>query len=547
MPWPAPSRWRRRATPVHRRESPEVSDVVLYNGRVLTQAKPATAEAVAVRDGRIAWVGRSADAWNGGSAGAKRIDLGGRTVVPGFSDAHAHVWKVGHLLTSMLDLRRATSVSALVDDVRRFAARRPGQEWLLGRGYNEASLVERRAPTRHDLDRASPDRPVVLTRTCGHIYAVNSAALAKAGIDATTAAPDGGVIERDERGEPTGQLQETAMGLMNRVMPGPTAGDYEAMIVAALGHQLSLGITASSDCGVAPALLSVYRSLDAHGALPSRVNVMPLRRVDGLPRPVPLPERFASDMLRVDTVKFLADGGLSGATAALSVKYKHASTSGVLRFANEELLALCRESHKAGWRLATHAIGDAAIDQVLTIYESLGPHPGGLAPRIEHFGLPSAAQLARAARLGVIAAPQTIFIRSLGRNFRSCLPDAFLPRTYPIRAMLDAGVRVALSSDAPVVEDDNPLVGMMAAITRRDDEGCLLAPEQAITAPEALRGYTVGGAVAAGEESNRGCIERGKWADLAVLSGDPLSVEPEALPTIHVDLTFVAGRVAYER
>ena len=198
---------------------------------------------------------------------------------------------------------------------------------------------------------------------------------------------------------------------------------------------------------------------------------MPLRRVDGVPDPVPLPEQCASPMLRVDTVKFLADGGLSGATAALSIPYRHVDQRGVLRFEESELRSLCRESHDAGWRIAIHAIGDVTIDQVLNIYESLGDHPRGYRHRIEHFGLPDATQLARASRLGVIAAPQTIFIHSLGRNFRNYLPDAFLPRTYPIRAMLDAGVCVALSSDAPVVEDDNPFLGMMAAVTRLDNEG----------------------------------------------------------------------------
>src|SRR5262249_50564377 len=207
-----------------------------------------------------------------------------------------------------------------------------------------------------------------------------------------------------------------------------------------------------------------------------------------------------------------------------------APQKGVLRFEHHELQALCRETHDAGFRIATHAIGDVAIDQMLEIYESLGPHPRGLTHRIEHFGLPDAGQLARASKLGVIAAPQTIFIHSLGRNFRKYLPDSFIPRCYPIRAMLDAGVRVALSSDAPVVEDDNPLAGAMAAVTRRDQEGYDIAPEQAITINEALRGYTVGGAVATGQESRLGSIEPGKWADLAVLSDNPLTVAIESLP-----------------
>jgi predicted amidohydrolase YtcJ len=386
---------------------------------------------------------------------------------------------------------------------------------------------------------------VVLTRTCGHICVVNTVALGRAGIGVDTAAPAGGVIERDDRGRPNGLLHETAIGLIKRVLPAPSGDEYAAMIVAGLRHQLSWGITSSSDCGVPPEILAAYRALDGASELPARVNVMPLRRVDGVSSPVPLPDRFVSHMLRVDTAKFLADGGLSGATAALSVNYRHAPQKGVLRFDRDELQALCRETHAAGWRIATHAIGDVAIEQVLGIYESLGAHPRGLAHRIEHFGLPDATQLARASTLRLIAAPQPIFIHSLGRNFRNYLPDAFLARTYPIRAMLDAGVRVALSSDAPVVEDDNPLAGMRAALVRRDGDGEPIAPEQAITAREALYGYTMGGAIASGDESNRGAIEPGKWADLAVLSANPLTTDAESLPAIKVDLTLVGGRIVF--
>jgi predicted amidohydrolase YtcJ len=523
-----------------------VFDLVLHNACVLTQAGH-TVTAVAVRHGRIAAVGESADLLCAAGPGSARLDLGGRTLVPGFNDAHAHIWKIGHLRTAMLDLRRVHSIEELNEKVRSASAQMPADAWVIGRGFNEAVLRERRAPTRYDLDAAAPHHPVVLTRTCGHICAVNGVALQRAGIRANTAAPPGGVIDRNERGEPTGLLHETAMGLVTRAMPPPGAAEYEAMIDAALRHQLSLGITSSSDCGVSPQLLKVYRDMEAKGALPARINVMPLRRLDGSSDAVPLPEQFVSDRLRVDTVKFLADGGLSGATAALSVPYRHADTRGVLRFDTGELRELCREAHAAAWRIATHAIGDVAIDQVLSIYEVLDAHPRGYAHRIEHFGLPDAVQLTRAARLGVIAAPQTVFIHSLGRNFREYLPDAFLPRCYPVRAMIDAGVTVALSSDAPVVEDDNPLLGISAACTRRESGGDTIAPEQAITVEEALYAYTMGGAHASGDAANRGSIVPGKWADLAVLSGDPLATEPDSLIDLSVDMTFLAGEVAFER
>jgi hypothetical protein len=526
-------------------------DTLLFNGNILTMESVGRASAVAFgaigfNNGRIAAVGDTKALLAQAAAQTVLYDLQGRTVVPGFIDAHAHIWKIGHLLTTMLDLRRVASIEDLCAAVRQRDAQLPRGDWLQGRGFNEAALAERRKPTRDDLDKAVPVRPVVLTRTCGHIFAANSAALKLAGITAQTRAPVGGVIERDENGEPNGILHETAMGLITRVMPPPTASDYAKMIRAALEHQLSLGITSSADCGVAPELLEVYLELDRQGALPARVLVMPLRRVDGRKDPVPLPAKHVSDRLRVDTVKFLADGGLSGATAALSVRYRHSDTKGTLRFDEEDLRALCQESHDQGWRIATHAIGDVAIDQVLRIYEGLGPHPEGLAHRIEHFGLPSELQLKRAAKLGVISAPQSIFIRELGRNFLEFVPDQFLPRTYPIRAMLNAGLTVALSSDAPVVEDDNPLAGMNAAITRRSKEGVAIAPEQSISAQEALYAYTMGGAIASGDAANRGSIRPGKWADVAVLSADPLTTDPAALMDIRVEMTFVAGSKVYQ-
>ncbi len=523
-----------------------MADQILTNAVVLTPRPAPDATTIVVRDGVIAAVGNASVA-AAARPGARTFDLGGRCVVPGFNDAHAHVWKIGHLLTTMLDLRGVASVDAIVSKVAAFRGRLPEGAWLLGRGFNEAALTERRMPTRADLDRAAPDRPVVLTRTCGHIYATNSVALARAGITAATTPPVGGEIDRGADGAPTGILRETAMGLITKVMPPPTDADYERMITAALTHQLSLGITMSSCCGVNPQLLAVYRAMDAGGRLPARMNVMPFRRVDGVPTPIPLPALHRSDMLRVDTVKFLADGGLSGATAALSCNYRHAAHQGMLRFEHDELAALCRESHDAGWRLATHAIGDVAIEQMLDIYQALGPHPHGLRHRIEHLGLPNEAQLARASRLGVIAAPQSIFLYELGRNFRDYLPDALLPRCYPLRAMLDAGVTVALSSDAPVVENDNPLAGMVAAITRADREGQVIAPDQAITAAEALQAYTRGGAVAAGLEDRLGAIAPGLWADLAVLSGNPLTTPPDELTGLSVEMTMLGGRVVYER
>ena len=308
------------------------ADLLLINGNFLTidDAAP-KASAIIFSGGRVARVGDTKTLRNEARPDTSVVDLGGRTAIPAFTDAHAHVWKMGHLLTTMLDLRKTTSIEDLVSSVNARHRSMPAGQWLLGRGFNEVIMSEKRKPTRRDLDRAAPDRPVALTRTCGHIYAVNSLALKLAGITANTEPPVGGVIERDENGEPNGLLHEMAMGLVNEVLPPPSNSDYEQMIHAALRHQLSLGITASADCGVIPELLEVYREMDRRGEMPARVNVMPLRRVDSRKDPVPLPELHRSDMLHVDTVKFLADGGLSG-DCALSVRYRHADTKGTLRF-----------------------------------------------------------------------------------------------------------------------------------------------------------------------------------------------------------------------
>lgn len=469
------------------------------------------------------------------------IDLGGRHVLPGLNDPHVHLWKVGHLLTTMQDLRGVESLGDLQSRLRDFAGRlKPGQ-WYQGRGYNEAILAERRHPTRADLDAALGDRPGYLIRTCAHIAVANSAALRIAGITRDTAPPPGGVIEHDDAGEPTGVLHETALGLVANCIPPPTTADYAAMITAGSRHQLSLGITSATDPAVFPALEEAYRFLDIQKSLPQRVNLLAIRRPDGGTETHPLPQQHQSDFLRIDSVKFFADGGLSGATAALTRDYRHAATRGVLRFETEELYSLAREAHLAGLRIGTHAIGDAAIEQVLAIYERLAAERPGPRHRIEHLGLPTDDQLRRIATARIIAVPQAIFIDELGANFRRYLDDDYLARVYPLRRMIDAGIDVALSSDAPVVRNDNPFSGMRAAILRRDREGQPIAPAEALTVHECLHAYTVGGAIATGDEANRGSLEPGKFADFIIVDRDPTAIAPEELDRVTVEEVHIGG------
>ncbi len=243
-----------------------MTDAIFVNGILLTQ-NPALprAEALAVEAGRITAVGARHDIEALSGPGTERIDLDGRTLVPGFNDSHVHVWKVGQLLTGILDLRATESLEELKAELRRRDRELPEGAWLLGRGYNEQFLAEGRQPTRWDLDAAAKERPVALTRTCGHMIVGNSRALALAGVDRNTVSPAGGEVERDATGEPTGLVKENAMGLLKSVIPEPTASEYAAMILAAGRAQLSKGITSASEAGATPALLEAYRALDARG------------------------------------------------------------------------------------------------------------------------------------------------------------------------------------------------------------------------------------------------------------------------------------------
>lgn len=523
---------------------------LFFNGTLHTMdAQFPRAEALLVgNDGRIAAVGTLADVEAAAKTGTERVDLGGRTLIPGFNDAHVHIWKMGLLLTRQVVANKATApdIEAIVYLFRDKADTLPQGTWVTGRGYNEAELPERRHPTRYDLDAASLDHPIALTRTCGHMIVANSKALEAAGITRDTPNPPGGVIVRDLNGEPTGLLQETAMGLLNRVIPEPTEAEMTEAISAANRHQLSLGITSATDPLLTPFHLRVYRAMEAAGALKVRVNGLPIRRPDGGTETLPLPEKFISDFLRIDTVKFFADGGLSGATAAISQPYKVTNDSGVLRFEDADLRELMWEAHAGGFRIGTHAIGDRALDQVIGVYEYLYQRlmRPDLRHRIEHLGLPSAEHLRRCRAMSVIAVPQTVFLPALGASFRRYLPDDYMPRCYPVRAMLDAGLTVALSSDAPVVPDDNPILGIKAAVDRLAPDGEPIAPEQAITAEEALYAYTMGGAIASGDADNRGSLTPGKWADLAILSGDPLATPTERLLEIKAEAAYVGGVLA---
>lgn len=523
---------------------------LFYNGNFLTQNRQnPTANAMLVENRRILAIGNENTFQDLDETVHKR-DLQGKTVLPGFIDSHIHVWKVGNLLTYTLDVRGIESIEALQDRLSDEVRQNPEAIWMQARGFNEATMHEGRMPTRHDLDKITTEKPIYLLRTCAHIAVFNSKALELAQITKDTHLPFGGIMDLDEHGEPNGILRETAMGLVTKHIPPFSEAQYETMIHAASTALLQHGVTSATDPGVLPDLLQVYRNMDAENALKMRFNVMAIRLPDGGEVPLPLPETYSSERLTIDTIKFFSDGGLSGKTAAISRPYRGfeaINDCGILRFDEQRLYEMAEEAHQNGLRIGIHAIGDRAIETVLNVYAKLYDEmPSSKSHRVEHFGLPTDAHIAKMVRYGIHALPQAIFLDEMGPNFRKYLDDGFISRCYPIRTLLDAGVKTSLSTDAPVVKSLNPFQGIQAAVTRLDRTGVAISPSEAISIEEALYLYTMGSADANGNAHEVGSLEVGKKADFIVLNQNPLESSSDLLKEIKVLQTFVDGELVFD-
>ncbi|MDW8394208.1 MAG: amidohydrolase [Chitinophagales bacterium] len=517
-------------------------DIVFFNAKILTQdQRQPHASAMLLRQDRIVAVGDLPDVLAFTSSETASIDLRGLAVVPGFIDAHIHVWKVGSLLTHQLDVRGTRSLDDLLQALAEYGRQHPGRPWLVARGFNEALWPDNRLPDRKDLDRVISNRPVVVMRTCAHQLVANTAALQAAGITAWTRPPFGGQIVFGQDGQPNGRLTETAMNLVLSHMPPYSEHDYQVMTEAAQRHLLQNGITAATDPAVMPDLLEVYRSLCRQGRLQLRLQAIAVRLPDGQQQALPLPERMDEPFLQINSVKFFADGAISGRTAALYRPYPGTDERGSLRLQPESFLELADEAQQAGFRIATHAIGDEAMDLVCHTYEQLWNRYRQSGNRVEHVGLPSSDNLHFMHEAGVFAVMQPIFLYELGKNFRSYLDEERCRRLYPLRSVWDAGITLALSTDAPVVQSVHPMDNLRAAVTRCDAEGFVIGTKEALSPEEALYAYTMGSAQANQTERFNGSIAAGKWADLVILSDNPLKLNPDT----EVVATLVGGVVRY--
>ena len=478
------------------------------------------------------------------------VDLSGAHVYPGFTEGHGHFMSLGAAL-EQVDLGGTASFAEVVERVRAAARELPPGEWVAGRGWDQNDWPTKAFPHHRELSAAVPDRPVVLRRVDGHALLVNAAALAVAGIGSRTAEPSGGRIQRDASGEPTGILIDAACDLIERLIPPPSDAVRERRARLAGQRLASLGFTEIHDAGTTRSDLAVVRQLAGQHRLPIRVYVMLDGGDDAL-----LDAEFAAGpslwpdgMLAVRAVKLYADGALGSRGAWLSEPYADEPASRGLEVTTEARLGdVIRRATAARFQPCIHAIGDAAVSRALDLYDrDVGEAATLVRPRIEHAQVVRPADVARFARIGVIAAVQPTHCTSDMPWAPERLGEARIAWAYRWRSLLAAGTRLDLGSDVPV-EDADPRLGVWAAVTRRQLGGTPVGGwnmAEALSSAEAVDGYTAWNAYAAFEEDWRGAIRPTYAADFTVFDRDLSAGKPEEFLKARVLRTIVAGHDAF--
>jgi hypothetical protein len=532
----------------------QAADLILTDGNIYTLDPSAPrATALAARGDRIVYVGDAAGALKMKGNSTRVIDLAGKTVVPGLIDAHGHVAGLG-FLANRLDVTGTASAQEIATRVAARAAQlKPGQ-WIRGRGWDQNDWEGKAFPTHHLLDEAAPANPVALERVDGHAIWTNSRAIEVAGVASSTPDPPGGKIIRDGSGEPTGVFVDAAAGLIEKKMPAPTRHETLEALRAGMRRCLEAGLTGAHDAGVSDEQLELYRELLVKGVFPFRIYAMLADEPALIDRELSRgPEiGLGAGRLTVRAIKLYMDGALGSRGAALLAPYKDdPGNTGLLQMEPARLNEIARRAASSGYQVCVHAIGDRGNRLTLDGFETAIKASGGkeLRFRVEHAQVLASDDIARFASLGVIASMQPTHATSDMYWAEDRLGPERAQGAYAWKSLLNSGARLACGSDFPV-ESERPLLGFYAAITRQDAKGWPEGgwhPDQRLTRQEALKCFTLDAAYAAFEESSRGSIERGKLADLTVLSNDIMQVPaPEILKT-SVAMTIVGGRIAFER
>jgi len=530
----------------------EIADAILVNGNIVTiDAKRSTVKALAIKDGKILFVGDDQAVRDMSGDSSKVIDLSGRTVTPGLIDAHCHLSAAGLLGSAYLDVSwpAVFTIEQLQAKVTEWIAKTPPGEWVVGAGW---VTFGGRYPNKQDLDPVSPNHPVMLISQGGHMAVVNSLALEMVGVTASTPDPGNGRFLRESNGEPNGTvLNHPAMDYFRRLWP-PDLLDVKAHETSILNPQATfaaMGVTSFQDV-YARGLerMQAYFNIARRDEMTIRGQVMNvleyIQELDGRIEAIEA-IRFENDYMHFGGAKFQADGGLEAS-------FTHEPHEGIMWnnpiWKPKDLNEAVRAFHDAGYQVAIHTGGDAAVDMALDAIENAmnkNPRPDPR-HRIEHSVLNTAAALQREKDLGIVISTQPTLITAFADAMARIWGEERVQRTIPTRTWLDMGVPVCLSSDAPSMPWWDPQSTLFASIARVSLSGKLIGPEQALTIEEAMYAHTLVGAYADFAENKKGSLEPGKFADLIVWHDNPYTTALENIRSLTVDLTMVGGKVVHQ-
>jgi len=479
---------------------------------------------------------------------AQRVDARGKTVLPGLTDAHAHMYGQGFLQVS-LDLSGSTSVAEAVSRIAAYATNNPHSDWIQGRGWNQVLWPDQEFPQARDIDAVVSDRPVYLRRVDGHASWLNSAAMKIAGIDDDTADPVGGKIIRDAQGKATGVLIDKARNLVKAHLPPPTKNDYRQAFRKAFEQLVALGITGVHDAGVDITQAEVYMAMADDAELQLRIYAMLANagaNLDAIGEPI---IAYGDDRLDIRSVKIYVDGALGSRGAAMLEPYSDDPENHGLAFlSTDQLAADVSKANRMGFQVGVHAIGDDGNRRVLDALEKVQQgKPSKMRNRVEHAQIIALEDISRFAELGVIAAMQPTHATSDMNMAKDRIGSERLRGGYAWRKLLDTGAVIASGSDFPV-ELPNPFYGLHAAVTRQDRNNLPSGgwyADEAMTRAEALRSFTLDAAFAAHQEDRLGSLEPGKWADFILIDRDYFKIPADQIDDIRVLETWVAGKRVY--
>ena len=526
------------------------ADTVLHNVNGYTSSTDGIREfSVLVFDdtGRVVAVGD--DDLITASPDYRRIDGGGLTVLPGLIDAHAHVYGLG-LLNTSLDITGVPSVDDAAKRIRAYAEQNPSAHWILGRGWNQVLWAVKEFPSAAHIDAVVSGRPVWLRRIDGHAGWANSAAMTIAGINDDTPDPVGGKVLRDDNGHATGIFVDKAMALVDRHLPAPGKDDYRSALRSAIATLIAQGMTGVHDAGIDLMNAEVYMSMADNDELDMRIYAMTGGAgdvLDAIGKPL---RAYGNDHLEIASVKLYADGALGSRGAAMIEPYSDdAENRGLSFWTQSELDGFVAKANNLGFQVGIHAIGDLGNRMALDAFEKAQQgKPSPLRNRIEHSQIVALEDIPRFAELGVIASMQPTHATSDKNMAEDRVGAHRILGGYAWRRLLDSGAIIAGGSDFPV-ELSNPFHGLYAAVTRQGRDGQPEGgwyPDQALTRGEALHSFTLAAAYAANQESRQGSLEPGKWADFILIDRDYFTVPTSEIDDILVLQTWVGGKKVFD-